>query len=148
MFFGVRWVGVEDVLGVGLAVGDVEGLDIGHGGEEADDCFVGVDVGHGALGVGGVGMDTQLPVDKPLDAGLEAVFEAVLTGGDSVVNSATGEVAPGKNQSVHLGVDGEIILHGALGERELGLDGALWEAIISYRYHPFVLVNDGAAHFG
>ena len=88
MFFGVRGVGVEDVLGVGLAVGDVEGLDIGHGGEEADDCFVGVDVGHGALGVGGVGMDTQLPVDKPLDAGLEAVFETVITSSNAVIKCA------------------------------------------------------------
>lgn len=148
MFFGARWVGVEDVLGVGLAVGDVEGLDIGYGGEEADDCFVGVDVGHGALGVGSVGMDTQLPVDKPLDAGLEAVFETVFARGDSIINSTAGEVALGKNQSVHLGMNGEIIFHGALGERELGLDGALWEAIIAHRYHTLVLVNDGAAHFG
>ncbi len=135
-------------MGVGLAVGDVEGLDIGHGGEEADDCLVGVDVGHGAFGVGGVGMDTQLPVDKPLDAGLEAVFEAVFARGDSIINSTAGEVAPGKNQSVHLGVDGEIILHGALGERELGLDGALWEAIIAYRHYTLMLIDDGAAHFG
>ena len=109
MFLGVGRVGVEDVLSVGFAIGDIECLDVGHGGEEADDGFVGVDVGHGALGVGGVGMDTQLPVDKPLDAGLEAVFEAVFARGDSIINSTAGEVASGKNQSVHFGVDGEII---------------------------------------
>ena len=42
-------------------------------------------------------MDAELFVDEALDAGLEAVLEAVLAGGDFVVERAAGEVLVGKN---------------------------------------------------
>lgn len=131
MFLGVRWVGVKDVLGVSLAVGDVEGLDVGHGSEEADDCFVGVDVGHGFLGVGGVRMDAELFINDAFDAGLEAVFEAVFAGGDSIIYSAAGEVALSENEGVHFGVDGEVVLHWSFGESHFGFVGALEHAVIT-----------------
>jgi len=97
VFGGIWWVGVEDILDVGLAAYDVEGGDVGHGGEKADDGFVGLDIGHGPFGIGGVRVDAELLIDEALDAGLEAVFEAVLTSGDAVVDGAAGEIAAGKN---------------------------------------------------
>ena len=47
MLLGILGVGIEDILYVGLAVRNIESLDIRHGGEEADDGFVGFEVGHG-----------------------------------------------------------------------------------------------------
>ena len=121
----VGGVGIDDVLYVGLAVGEIESFDTGHGGEEADDGFIGVDVGHGFLGIDGVGVDAEFLVDEAFDAGLETVFEAVFAGGDAIINSAAGEVLMGKNQGVHLGVNGEIVFHRALGESHFGLLGTL-----------------------
>lgn len=57
MFGGICGVGIEDVLDVSFAVFEVESFDLGHGSEQADDGFVGFDVGHGLFGVGGMGVN-------------------------------------------------------------------------------------------
>ena len=96
VFCGIFGVGIENVLGISLAVSEIESLDARHGGQHTDDGFVGVDIGHGPRWVGSVRMDAKLLIDEALDAGLQAVFETVFAGSDSVVNSTTSEVLIGK----------------------------------------------------
>ncbi len=93
-------------------------------------------------------MDAELLVDETLDAGLEAVLEAVLAGGDFVVERAAGEALVGKNQRVHLGVDSEVVLHRTLGEGHFGLVGALDHAVIAEGNDAFSLVDNDATHLG
>ena len=93
-------------------------------------------------------MDTKLSVHETFDAGLEAVLEAILAGGDGVVEGAAGEVATSKNQGVHLGMNREVVLHGALGEGHLGFVGPLEHTIITERHDTFVDIHDDAAVFG
>ncbi len=114
MLGGVGGVGAENVVDVGFAVREVERLDVGHGSEQADDGFVGVDIGHGMLWVGGMGMDAEFFIDETFDAGLQTIFETIFAGGNPVINSATGEVLMGKNERVHFGMNGEVVLHWAL----------------------------------
>lgn len=59
-------------------------------------------------------MDTELSIDEPFDAGLQTVFEAVITGSDAIVDGATREILMSKNQCVHFGMDGKIVFHGAV----------------------------------
>ena len=70
MFWGILRIGIKDIFDVSFAVYEIKCLDLGHGGEEANNSFVGLDVGHGFLGVGGVGMDAQTLIDKAFDASL------------------------------------------------------------------------------
>ena len=114
IFGRIGWVGSENVLGVGFAVRDVEGGDGGHGGKETDNSFISLIARHGVRRVGGMRFDAQFLIDKALDASLEAVFQTVFTSGDTVINSAASEVLVGKNQGIHLGVDGEIVFHWSL----------------------------------
>ena len=94
-FFGIFRVGVENVLNVCFTVGKIECFDFGHSGEHADDSLVGVDIGHGMLRVGRMRMDTELAINETLDAGLEAVLEAVFTSGNPIIYGASSEVASG-----------------------------------------------------
>lgn len=63
-------IGIEDVFDVGLAVGDIKGLDFGHGNEQANHGLISVDIGHGFSWVSGIRMDAKLFVNKTFDAGL------------------------------------------------------------------------------
>lgn len=125
MFCGIGGVGIEDIFDIGLAVFEIQSLDFGHGSEKTDDGLVGIDIGHGLLRVSGMRMHAELSVDKTLDAGLEAVFETVITGGDAVINCAAGQVSMCVDESVHLGMNYEIILHRTLGEGHFGFVGTL-----------------------
>ena len=58
MFFGIGWIGIEDIFDIGFAVGEVESFDFWHGSEEANNGLIGVDVGHGFFRVGGMRFDT------------------------------------------------------------------------------------------
>ena len=111
VFGGILGVGGEDIFGVGLATHDIESFDIGHGSKEADNGFVGLGVGHGVFGVGGVGVDAELAVNKAFDAGLEAVFETVFAGSNFIIYSAASEIALGEDKGIHFGVNREVILH-------------------------------------
>ena len=148
VLFRILRIGVKNILNVGLAVGEIESLDVRHGGKHADDGFVGFDVSHGMLRIGRVGMNTKFFIDEAFDAGLQAVFEAVFTGGDSIINGAASEVLIGKEKSVHLAVNSEIILHRALGKSHFGLVGALDHAVVAERDYALVMVDNDAAHFG
>lgn len=91
-------------------------------------------------------MHTKFFVNEAFDTGLQAVFEAILAGGDFVVDGTAGEVLVGEKQSVHLGVDGKIVFHGAFGERHFGFVGTLYHAVVTERNDAFVLVDDDTAH--
>ena len=92
-------------------------------------------------------MNAKVFIDEALDAGLEAVFEAVFAGGDTIIQSTAGQILVGEKYGVHLRMGGEVILHGALGEGHFGFIGALNEAIVAKRNNAFVLIYDYTAHF-
>lgn len=92
-------------------------------------------------------MDTELLVNKAFDAGLQAVFEAIFAGGDSIVDSAAGQILVGKKYGVHLGVNSEVVFHRALRKGHFGLIGTLNHAVVAERNDAFVLVDNHATHF-
>lgn len=71
-------------------------------------------------------MHAELSVDKTLDAGLEAVLETVVAGGDAVIDCTAGQVPMCVDESIHLGMNYEIILHRALGEGHFGFVRTLY----------------------
>ena len=93
-------------------------------------------------------MDAEFFVDETFNTGLEAIFEAVFAGGYSIIYGTAGKVAFGEDESIHLGVDGEVILHGAFGESHFGFVSTLEHAIVAKRDYAFIAINDHAAHFG
>ena len=59
-------------------------------------------------------MDAQIFVDEAFNTSLQAILEAVFAGGNTIVNGAAGEILVSKEDSVHFGMDGKIVFHGAL----------------------------------
>ena len=92
-------------------------------------------------------MNAEFFIDKAFDAGLQAIFETVFAGGGFVVESAAGEILMGKKQSVHFGMDGEVIFHRALGKGHFRLIGALREAVVAERNDALIRIDNDTAHF-
>ena len=92
-------------------------------------------------------MNAEFFIDKAFDAGLQAVFETVFAGGGFVVESAAGEILMSKKQSVHFGMDGEVIFHRALGKGHFRLIGALREAVVAERNDALIRIDNDTTHF-
>ena len=135
-------------MNVGFAVGKIKCLDIGHGGKHPNDGLVGVNIGHRMLGVGGVRVDAKFAVDETFDTSLETVLETVFTGGRLIIYSTPGKITSSIDESVHLGMDDEVVFHGALVHGHFGFVSTLWETIVAKRNYAFISIYDCAAHFG
>ena len=148
VFVGIFGVGIENILNIGLAIGEIQSLDVWHGGEHADDGLIGIDIGHGMFRVGRMRMDAELTVNEALDAGLETVFETVITSSSLIIYSTPGEVATSINQRIHFRMNNKVILHGALAHGHLGFVSALREAIVAERNDSIICIDNCATHFG
>lgn len=83
------------------------------------------------LGVGRMRMNAELAVDETLDAGLETVLETIVACGDSIIYSASGQVAACVDEGIHFGMNSEIVLHGTLTKSHLRFVGALDQSVIA-----------------
>ena len=95
MFVRIFRVGIEDVFDVGLAIGEVQGLDIWHGRKHANNGFIGVNIGHRVFGVSGMRVNAEFTVDEAFDASLETMFETVFASSGLIIYSAPRKVATG-----------------------------------------------------
>ena len=125
VFGGIFGVGIENVLDVGFAVRDVQGLDVRQSGEHSDNSLVGLERIHGLVPSGGVGMNAKLAIDETANPRLQTILEAVLASGHLIINRTTGKVLMSKEHGIHFRMNCKIILHRALGESHFGLVGTL-----------------------